>query len=444
MNIDINKNLKTSTVNASSTSSAKISKEDEGKFAKELKTLSDKETKDVENDKEIKKTKETTETKETKDEENVTATKDVSETKDKSETKDTSEVLTDKNNKTLEFNNKPPEEIINGLKNVVNEIQKINRTDEKVDNSLKEDTLLTDNENNNNFFIKKTKLSFEEKFQENKNEENKEQDLIDSNLNVQEPKDKTLPQMEANMNFNSDGQPFAEFVNPKNEDVKLKVSASELEEEKKILSTMDENIAMANKIMIQQKPLTQKPVEQKTEIKINNVLQEISEDNIEIIEPKTKTVTTEEGVKKVDKKTNVTVETVIKYDTVIMDKSDVEFFSKLVNEGVVDVKEVQNAEKSSQVSKTLADLIAKSMNDNKPVRIDFDNDISIIIKISKNGKISADFLPSSQIAEAYLKENLPMLKQRFDDNNIDYEELNQRQRQQRDSQENRKKGRKDE
>ena len=84
------------------------------------------------------------------------------------------------------------------------------------------------------------------------------------------------------------------------------------------------------------------------------------------------------------------------------------------------------------------------MNENKPVRIDFDNDISVIIKVGKDGKISADFLPSSQVAEAYLKENLPLLKQRFDDNNIEYDELNQRNRQQKDNQENRKKGRKDE
>ena len=83
------------------------------------------------------------------------------------------------------------------------------------------------------------------------------------------------------------------------------------------------------------------------------------------------------------------------------------------------------------------------MEDHKPVRIDFDNNISVIIKIDRAGKISADFLPSSQVAEAYLKENLPLLKQRFDDNNIDYNELNQRQRKQ-DNQEDKKKGRKDE
>ena len=441
MNIDINQNLKTSSVNASSTTPTKISKKDDGKFAEELKTLSSKETKET---KKAEKTE--------KDAKNDKKAEDVSEDNDK---------------KNIVNN---PDEVISGLKKAVNEIQKLNRPEEKTDGMAKEKTEsvyginnekfkddpeltnginnefvnnkleLADENKKDNFFVRKTTLKFEEKV------EDKDKELIDNNLNIQETKDKPLPQMNANMNFSSNEQSFSEFVNPKNNDGKLKISASELEEEQKILSTIDENIAIANKNMVQIKPVEQKSVEktQKTDIKQNNILQEIADDTVEAVEPKTKTVTTETGVKKVDKKTNVTVETIVKYDTVIMDKSDVEFFSKLVNEGVVDVKEVQNAEKSSQVSKTLADLIAKSMNENKPVRIDFDNDISIIIKISKSGKISADFLPSSQVAEAYLKENLPVLRQRFDDNNIDYDELNQKQRQQRDSQDNRKKGRKDE
>ena len=73
------------------------------------------------------------------------------------------------------------------------------------------------------------------------------------------------------------------------------------------------------------------------------------------------------------------------------------------------------------------------------MRIDFDNNISVIIKISRDGKITADFLPSSQIAEAYLKENLPILRQRFDENNIEYDSLNQRERREHQKENNNKK-----
>lgn len=160
-------------------------------------------------------------------------------------------------------------------------------------------------------------------------------------------------------------------------------------------------------------------------------------------EARVKTVTNSTSIKKVDTKSNITVETVASFDDIAMSKNDVDFFAKLVENGQSSISTKETAE-ASQVSKTLADMLAKSMNDNKPIRINFDNDISVIIKVGKDGKISADFLPSSQIAEAYLKENLPLLRQKFEDNNIDYEELNHREQKQNEKDENQKKGRKDE
>ena len=48
------------------------------------------------------------------------------------------------------------------------------------------------------------------------------------------------------------------------------------------------------------------------------------------------------------------------------------------------------------------------------------------------------------IAEAYLKEKLPLFKQRFDEQNIDYDELNQRERREQNREQNRKKGQENE
>lgn len=238
--------------------------------------------------------------------------------------------------------------------------------------------------------------------------------LINNDVNIQDNKD-LMPQMNASMNFNSNGQPFANFLNNQSGQ-NLNSSANDLAEEKAILSTMEENLAMANR---------------------NRVLNENDSQNVQ----KVRTVSNSEGVKKVDQKSNVTLETVVKYDNVIMSEGDVDFFTKLVENGQADL--TQATLKSSKISKTLADMLAKSMKDNQPVRIDFDNNISVIIKVGRDGKISADFLPSSQVAEAYLKENLPLLRQKFEDNNIDYDELNHRQRKQ-DDKENQKKEQKDE
>ena len=279
------------------------------------------------------------------------------------------------------------DEALNGLNDTIDELNKLNQKEEIEQEALKQKALQDD------IIRRQEELA-----------------LIDNNMNIQETPDKLNLQAGANMNFNSDEQPFAEFVKQDNQKDVLKTSAKDLEEEKSIMSTMEENIAIANKNMA------------------------IS---------KNKTVENEHGIQKVDKKSNLVVDTIVNYDRVVMDKADVEFFANLVENGVLNMSDVQGAEKSSRVSKALADLLAKAMNDNKPIRIDFDNNISVIIKIDRAGKISADFLPSSQVAEAYLKENLPLLRQRFDDNNIDYNELNQRQRKQ-DNQDNRKKERKDE
>ena len=301
---------------------------------------------------------------------------------------------------------------IDGLQDVVSEISKIGQKDELDNKVIKQETNSDD---------KKNKIAEEDNI------------LIDNNMNIQEPKEKLNVQTEANMNFSSSEQPFSDFVNQEQSNNTLKSTAKEIEEEKAVLSTMEENIAIARKNMLLKEKAKENAIKDE-----NTIVNKESEPEV-----KTETVQNDKGIKKVDKKTHLIVDTIVSYDNVIMDKNDVDFFVNLVNNGVVNLSEVQNPEKSSQVSKTLADLILKAMNENKPVRIDFDNDISVIIKIDRAGKISADFLPSSQIAEAYLKENLPLLKQRFDDNNIDYNELNQR-KQKQDSQENRKKGRKDE
>lgn len=389
MNIDTQ--AKITSVNTSSTTSSKTQKESDVKFSDELNQISK-----SEKEGDIKDLK----AEEPKKEDTKVDKKDVKEDRERfSEVKEENNI----------------ENVIGGLQQTVKELNKLNQKNDKTNGLLKDNTFSDDKEKEDN-------------------------NLIDNNINIQEKKEQQLPQMNANMNFNSNGQPFAAFVQNNNDNNQLSASESDLAEENAILSTMSENMAIAQKNMLLKKD---KQNEVAQPIELENVQpQEQSENNVET--PKTKTVTNEQGIKKVDAKTNITTDTVVKFDDIAMNKNDVEFFANLVENGSVDMNSVMNSQKSSQVSKTLADMLAKSMEDNKPIRINFDNDISVIIKINKNGKISADFLPSSQVAEAYLKENLPILKQKFDDNNIDYEELNHRKQEQQDDRNNRKKGRKDE
>lgn len=312
------------------------------------------------------------------------------EDKEKSAEKKNEKVLEDcEKDEKQKSSDKKIDESMNELSDIVKEL---NQSEEKNENSLKKTSLSDDNTP-------------------------KGEELINKDYNIQENKD-LLAQMNPNMNFSGDGQPFSSFMgngeSNSNSQKGLNSSAAELVEEAAILSTMAENIAIANK---------------------NSHLQN-----------QEKTVNREDGIKKVDIKSGITVENVVKYDSVIMNEADVEVFAALAKNGVANIENLapQAAQKSVQVSKTLADMLAKAKDAQQPLRIDFDNGISVIIKISREGKLSADFLPSTQVAEAYLKENLPLLKQRFDEKSLDYDELNQRERRNQDKENNRKKGRNNE
>ena len=406
MTMNIDTQSKITSVNSSNTTS-KTQKKSDASFSDELKNVSKTDSKEeVKDDKEVKADSK----EEVKEKEEVK-----SDSKEEVKSENKSDEKVEKSEKETQETDKEAskedniEDVIGGLQQTVEELNKLNQKNDKTNSELKKDTLSDDKDREDNT-------------------------LIDNNINIKDKTEQQLPQMNANMNFNSNGQPFSAFVENTNNNNQLSASETDLAEENAILSTMNENIAIAQKNML----LNKNNKEEKPEVAVQTEIQQEEQ------APKTKTVTNEQGVKKVDTKTNVTTETVVKFDDIAMSKNDVEFFANLVENGAVDMNSVRHAQKSSQVSKTLADMIAKSMQDNQPIRINFDNDISVIIKVSKNGKISADFLPSSQIAEAYLKENLPILKQRFDDNNIDYDELNHRKQEQQDDRNNRKKGRKDE
>ena len=418
MNIDTQSKI--TSVNNNNTTS-KTQKKSDASFSDELKNVSKTDSKEeVKDDKEVKadSKEEVKEEKEVKSDSKEEVKSDFKEeVKSENKSDDKVEKSEKENSKTYGIEKKDKsilndnhiEDVIGGLQQTVEELNKLNQKNDKTNSELKKDTLSDDKDREDNT-------------------------LIDNNINIKDKTEQQLPQMNDNMNFNSNGQPFSAFVENTNNNNQLSASETDLAEENAILSTMNENMAIAQKNMI----LNKTNKEEKPEVAVQTEIQQEEQ------APKTKTVTNEEGVKKVNVKTNITTETLVKFDDIAMNKNDVEFFANLVENGSVDMNSVEHAQKSSQVSKTLADMIAKSMQDNQPIRINFDNDISVIIKVSKDGKISADFLPSSQIAEAYLKENLPILKQRFDDNNIDYEELNHRKQEQQDDRNNRKKGRKDE
>ena len=281
------------------------------------------------------------------------------------------------------YTNSDDSDLGKALDNLNNLVNEFNQSDDKATALIKNDGDFTDNK-----------------------------DMINNDFNIQDNKE-FMSQMSSNMNFAGNGQAFSSFMNNKDGHEKnlsglLGSRAKDLEEEKEILSTMAENMAMANK---------------------NSLLND------------SRIIHNEDGIMKIDSQSGLLIENVMKYDSIMMNKADVEVFVDLVENKNISIEKLLSEEggRSLQISKTLADALLKAKESNQPLRINFDNNISIIIKISRDGKLSVDFLPSTQVAENYLKENLPLLKQRFDENNIEYESLNQRERRNPDR-ENKKKG----
>ena len=131
------------------------------------------------------------------------------------------------------------------------------------------------------------------------------------------------------------------------------------------------------------------------------------------------------------------------YDHISMSFDDAMFFVNLTQEGQfiaqtnstnnfqnlmqIEVAQTAVTQKTIEVSNKLTELIQKAQTTQKPVRISFDNDMSVILKIDKNGKVTAEFIPGSIEVENYLRNNIDSLKQKFEEQNLPYNDLFYRQ-----------------
>ena len=89
------------------------------------------------------------------------------------------------------------------------------------------------------------------------------------------------------------------------------------------------------------------------------------------------------------------------------------------------MKNAQPIETAKNVKATekIMQILETTVKENKPVRIDFDNQITVILRVDDKGKLSANFIPSDKAAEEYLKQNIQSLRNTFDKENILYSYL---------------------
>lgn len=117
-------------------------------------------------------------------------------------------------------------------------------------------------------------------------------------------------------------------------------------------------------------------------------------------------------------------------DTLEVSREDAQFFVNMTQNTQTTVQNIGNdlkvvqTEKSIEVSKTLVNLLEKAQNTQKPIRLDFDNNITLVLKVNNQGVLNAAFFPSDTAAEQYLRNNIPFLKSELDAKNINYGSLN--------------------
>lgn len=147
--------------------------------------------------------------------------------------------------------------------------------------------------------------------------------------------------------------------------------------------------------------------------------------------------------------------------TMKMDNKDITFFLNLVqnqqmsaqstqiqNQNVVNNNFTEIKTKATnapvQVSQTLLDALNESVKTGKPFRIDFDKDIAVVMKVDKNGVLSANFIPGDAAVENYLRNNIEGLRQSFNEQGLNYNELSYSKQQKQEQQERQSKNKENE
>ena len=120
-----------------------------------------------------------------------------------------------------------------------------------------------------------------------------------------------------------------------------------------------------------------------------------------------------------------------------MNESDAQFFLNLTQNNDVSMQgivsqgqgminagaDAHEVTQNVQVSQALLNALNDARQNNQPIRIDFDQNIAVILRVGRDGAISANFIPSDKIAEQYLRANINELRAAFDEQELPYTEL---------------------
>jgi len=208
----------------------------------------------------------------------------------------------------------------------------------------------------------------------------------------------------------------------KNNSQVLYETEEELREDMSILSTEEENLEMArrnssmNRLSDDDYKTTQDDM-----MFLNDI---VALNNQVHVEQSDKVQNTQNVLSALMKQTR-SIDNFNRMDISELKSEDVDCIIGLLRKGTADSSNFtnENNDELHILSEKFLAMLKDSIINKKVFRIDFDKDISVIIKINVDGKLSTEFQTKDEAIETYLKNHLHILKEKFEELNVNYGEI---------------------
>ncbi|MCM1265182.1 MAG: hypothetical protein NC200_03195 [Candidatus Gastranaerophilales bacterium] len=222
--------------------------------------------------------------------------------------------------------------------------------------------------------------------------------------------------IEASVNLEKHPEDFDEDNNGRNSQI-LHETEEELLEDMSILSTEEENLEMARRNSMQHLSDEDYKTTEDDMLFMNDI---VALNNQVQIEKSDKVQNTQNVLSALMNQTRG-LDTFNRMTVEEMRGADVDCIIGILRRGSASTASFTNEDNDEldRLSRKFLELLRDSIANHKVFRIDFDNDISVIIKVNVDGKITAEFQTSDDAIETYLKNNLHVLKEKFNALNVD-------------------------
>ena len=280
--------------------------------------------------------------------------------------------------------------------------------------------------NLNSINISKSKKELENTVGSGQNDVDEPEDITSvisklmANKKAESDSDETKADVQSSLDLNDHLKNL--YQDRKDNSQVLHETEEELAEDESILSTEEENLEMARR-NIEKNRLSDEEYKTTEEdmLFMNEIVALNNQVHIEKSESKEKTASIINAL--MSQTMNVTNHN--KIDLSELNKADVDCIVGLLRRGTQDSSSFtdENNDELDNLSRKFLALLKDSIINNKVFRIDFDKDISVIIKINKDGQLNVELQTTDEKLALHIKENLHILKEKFEALNVKYDKI---------------------